>query len=204
MKSIIGYPPLTSKKGIPLLSQNRQFQWFKIPTYIYPVIPASAASMLKKAGHQVFWLDGIAKGWSYQQWLKEVKKINPDLLVMETKTPVIKLHWKIINDLKITRLANSGQENLKLKIVLVGDHVTALPQESLVNSKVDYVLTGGDYDFLLLNLVNHLTKEEKLESGIYYRNKTTRKPFNNNTSFALNETSCHCDPDSVGRSNLFK
>jgi len=34
---------------------------------------------------------------------------------------------------------------------------------------VDYVITGGDYDFLLLNLVQHLEKGTPLEPGIYYR-----------------------------------
>ena len=161
MKIAIGYPPLESGKGTPLLSQNRQFQWFNSPTYIYPVVPATAATMLKNAGYEVFWLDGIAENWTYQEWLSEVKKIKPDLIVMETKTPVVKRHWQIISNIK-HQISN-------IKIVLVGDHVTALPEESMQNSPVDFVLTGGDYDFLLLNLANHLTKGEKLEPGIWYR-----------------------------------
>ena len=171
MKIAIGYPPL-EEKFIPLLSQNRQFQWFHSPTFIYPVVPALAATLLKKEGHEVFWLDGIAEKWSYQQWLNELKKAKPEILVMETKTPVIKKHWKIINQLKQLTI-----DNHQLAIILVGDHVTALPEESFLNSSVDYVLTGGDYDFLLLNLVNHLTKREKLEPGIWYR----EKPKNKNT-----------------------
>jgi len=50
LKIAISYPPLESNKGIPLLSQNRQFQWFKAPTYIYPMVPAYAASLLKENG----------------------------------------------------------------------------------------------------------------------------------------------------------
>jgi radical SAM superfamily enzyme YgiQ (UPF0313 family) len=168
MKIAIAYPPLESSKGVPLLSQNRQFQWFHDPTFIYPVVPAQAATMLEKAGHEVVWLDGIAEGWTYQGWLKKVKKEKPDLVMIETKTPVIKKHWKIIDQIK--KLQTS---NLKPQAVLVGDHVTALPEESFQNSKVDFVLTGGDYDFLLLNLVNHLEKGEKLEPGIWYRSLPT-------------------------------
>ncbi len=171
MKIVIGYPPLESEKGVPLLSQNRQFQWFHHPTYIYPMVPSYAATMLKKAGHEVIWLDGIAEKWSYQKWLEEIKKEKPELIVMETKTPVVKKHWRIIKELK------------PVKTVLVGDHVTALPEESFKKSKVDYVLTGGDYDFLLLNLVNHLTKKEKLELGIYYREG---KKVKNTGQFLLN------------------
>jgi len=161
MKIAIAYPPLESEKGIPFLAQNRQFQWAHDPWYAYPMVPAYAATMLKEAGYDVVWLDGIAREQSYREWLKEIRKEKPDLMMIETKTPVVKRHWKIINQLKT--------QNSKLKTVLVGDHVTALPEESFKKSKVDYVLTGGDYDFLLLNLVNHLTKKEKLEPGIYYR-----------------------------------
>ena len=175
MRIVIGYPPLESKKGVPLLSQNRQFQWFHHPCYIYPMVPAQAATLLKKNKHDVVWLDGIAEKWSYQEWLAEIKKAKPDLIVMETKTPVIKQHWQIINELKI--------KNSKLKIILVGDHVTALPEESFQNSQVDFILTGGDYDFLLLNLVNHLSKGGKLEPGIYYREK---KQIKNTGKFQLN------------------
>ena len=60
MRVAIAYPPLPSDKGVPLLGQNRQFQWFNRPTYIYPVVPALAATQAKKAGHEVAWLDGIA------------------------------------------------------------------------------------------------------------------------------------------------
>ncbi len=179
MKIVIGYPPLESSKGYACLGQNRQFQWVKTPWTAYPIVPAYAATLLKKAGHEVFWLDGIWGGQNYQQWEDELFKIKPDLLVLETKTPVVKRHWKIINQLKVNPLA--GGE--KLKIVLVGDHVTALPKESFENSKVDYILTGGNYDFLLLNLCQHLTKNKKLESGIWYREGSKIK---NTGPFKLN------------------
>ena len=167
MKIAITYPPLEKAKGTPLLSQNRQFQWFHSPTYIYPVVPAYAATLLKKAGYEVAWLDGIAENWTFNQWLRKLKQAAPDLVMIETKTPVVKKHWKIIKKLK--------NVNKKLRVVLVGDHVTALPKESFENSPVDYVLTGGDYDFLLLNLANHLSKGEKLEPGIWYREKNKIK-----------------------------
>ncbi|MBI3558997.1 radical SAM protein, partial [Candidatus Gottesmanbacteria bacterium] len=74
--------------------------------------------------------------------------------------------------------------NCKFQIVLVGDHVTVLPKESLKNCQVDYILTGGNYDFLLLNLVNYLTKKEKLEPGIWSR---TKKGFRSTGQFVLNQ-----------------
>jgi len=174
MKIFICFPPLSSEKGWPTLGQNRQFQYFKEPTYIYPVVPAQAATLLKQAGYEVIWLDCIAEGISYQRFLEIVKEEKPDLIAMEAKTPVIKQEWQIINDLK--KLQTTSHE---LRTVLFGDHVTALPEESFANSSVDFVLTGGDYDFLLLNLCNTLKNSNlssdfcflasDLEPGIWYR-----------------------------------
>jgi radical SAM superfamily enzyme YgiQ (UPF0313 family) len=168
MKISISYPPIISKKGIPLLSQNRQFQYFQSPTYIYPVVPAYAATLLANAGYDVIWDDGIAEEKTYSQWLNDFERSNPDAVMIETKTPVVKKHWSMISDMKEV-LPGS-------KIVLVGDHVTALPQESMEQSKVDFVLTGGDYDFLLLNLVDFLNgKTKRLESGVWYRENGNTK-----------------------------
>jgi radical SAM superfamily enzyme YgiQ (UPF0313 family) len=160
-KVAISYPPLPSPKGVPLLSQNRQFQWFSSPTYIYPVIPASTATLVKKEGLKVLWDDAIATNLTPEAWEKRLLAFKPDVIMIETKTPVIKSHWRLINRLKT--------KNPRLIIVLVGDHVTALPQESLTYSRADYVLAGGDYDFGLLNLVRFLNKTAPLEPGWYYR-----------------------------------
>ncbi|MCL2358311.1 MAG: radical SAM protein [Nitrososphaerota archaeon] len=168
MKIALSYPPIHSEKGVPLLSQNRQFQYFNSPTYIYPVVPAYAATLLANAGHEVIWDDGIAEEKTYSQWLTNLECITPDVIILETKTPVVKKHWAIINDLKDV-LPSS-------KVVLVGDHVTALPLESMEQSKADFILTGGDYDFLSLNLVDFLSeKTPKLEPGIWFRENSIIK-----------------------------
>ncbi len=165
MKISVSYPPLESSKGTPLLSQNRQFQWFSNPTHIYPMVFATAATMLKQNGYEVSWDDGIAEGLTLNQYMNRMTQQNPEMIVIETKTPVVKHHWKIIDQIKSVLP--------KTKLVLVGDHVTALPEESLQQSQVDYVLTGGDYDFLLLNLCNHLHNGEEFEPGIWHRENGT-------------------------------
>ena len=162
LKIIISYPPLRSDKGCPTLGQNRQFQYFKEPTYIYPVVPASAATLLKKNGHEVVWNDCISEGLNWQQFVDFIKKENPDLIAFEAKTPVVKQLWRIVDQVK--------EVIPNVKIVLFGDHVTALSDESMQNSQIDFVITGGDYDFLLANLCSNLDgNKENLESGIWYR-----------------------------------
>ncbi len=183
MKIAIGYPPLITALGVPQISQNRQFQWTvsgPIAYFIYPVVPASAATLLKSKGYEVYWLDGLAQKQTYGEWLGELREKLPDVLVIETKTPVAKKHWEIINNLK--------SDFPKMKIILMGDHVTALPEETMENCQVDFVITGGDYDFLLLNIANFLTGKEKLEPGIWYRKKIPGAKYEicNTGKFKLN------------------
>jgi radical SAM superfamily enzyme YgiQ (UPF0313 family) len=139
------------------------------------MIPSYAATLLKSAGYDVVWDDGIAEEKSYAQWLADLRRSSPDVVVIETKTPVVKRHWRIIDDIK--------EVVPEIKVVLVGDHVTALPRESMENSRVDYVLTGGDYDFLLLNLIEHLEGKIELEPGIWFRKNGRIK---SSGSFRLN------------------
>ena len=157
----ISYPPIETEKGTPLLSQNRQFQYFNEPTYIYPCVPAYGATMLKEAGHEVSWDDGIAERLTLERYFSRMERVQPRLICIETKAPTVKTYWRIIDTLK-DRLPETS-------VALMGDHVTAFPEESLQNSGVDYVIMGGDFDFLMVNLADHLSQGAPLEPGFWYR-----------------------------------
>lgn len=182
MRVSISYPPLENGKGTPLLGQNRQFQWFNSPTYIYPMVPAYAATYLQSKGFDVSWDDGIAEEKTEAEFTEYVKNSDIDVMMLESKTPVIEMHWELIKKYKAMKP--------DMVIVLVGDHVTAFPQESMENSPVDFVLTGGNYDFLLLNVCEMLRDNggkldaSRLDRGIYYRENGEIK---NTGSFVLNQ-----------------
>jgi len=154
MKIVISYFPLpnTEHLGRPQVQANRQFQWFSEPTQIYPTIMAYAATMLKEAGHEVVWLDGLAEGWNWDFFYSQLIYLKPDIILTEVKTPTVKRVWPLIDELK--------KWMPETVIVLCGDHPTALPEESLENCNVDIILTGGDYDFGLLNIVKHLEAKD--------------------------------------------
>lgn len=160
MKIMISFPPLVGK-GCPMLGQNRQFQWFTNPSYIYPMVPASLATLLKINGFDVVWNDGIAENQTPDEFIKNFIKEKPDIVVFETKTPVIRQHWKIIDKLKDIYQGT--------KFVLIGDHITAFPEESFFNSKVDYCVTGGNYDISILALVNFILGKGNPPNGLYMR-----------------------------------
>lgn len=182
MKISIAYPPLENEKGVALLGQNRQFQWFNSPTYIYPMVPAYAATLLQSKGFEVLWNDAIAEEWTAQQFDDYFVRENIDVMMLETKTPVVKMHWELVKKYKSLNPATV--------LVMVGDHVTAFPEETMENCPVDYVLTGGNYDFLLANLCEALRDSNgeidgsKLQPGIYYRENDEVK---NTGAFVLNQ-----------------
>lgn len=161
LRLVVGYPPIPSSKGVALLSQNRQFQYFNAKTYIYPMVPAYAASNAQAHGYEVKWMDGIAAEQTFDEWIAELEAFDPDVLLVETKSPVVKRHWEIIAKLK--------KMYPKLILVWVGDHITFMPAETMDNSPVDFLITGGDYDFVIVNLLDHLSKKTPLEGGVWWR-----------------------------------
>ncbi|MCP4807487.1 MAG: radical SAM protein [Proteobacteria bacterium] len=161
MRVMVTYPPLEGK-GSPMLTQNRQFQWFHEPSYLYPCVPASAATLLDSMGHDVLWNDCIAEQRGWNQFERILTDFKPEVLAMETKSPVIRQHWALTE--RIKKLVPG------VKVVLYGDHIAGNPGETMDKSLVDFCITGGDYDFSLRSIVNHLDKGDALESGITHRN----------------------------------
>lgn len=180
MKVAIAFPPQRQEKG---RSRDRIQIEHQADADSYPMVAASAATLLKAKGYEVAWIDASTEGWSYRKFISVIKRERPDIVAMQATTALVKRHWGVIDDIK----ANFA-DNRYVTTVLMGDHVTALPEESLRNSKVDFVLTGGDFDFLLLNLCSRLGYDNPepslgLEPGIWYRREGE---IRNSGNFKLN------------------
>lgn len=164
MNITIVYPLITCNKKKPLLGQNRQFKFTNSKQInIFPLIPASLATILKKNGNNILWLDAINK--TIPDFDKKLSDFNPNLIFLETKAPLIRRHWEWINFWKL--------KIPDCKFVLFGDHVSFFPEESLQNSNVDYIITGGDYDIIGAKLVAHLQGKEEMPKGIYYKSENS-------------------------------
>jgi anaerobic magnesium-protoporphyrin IX monomethyl ester cyclase len=146
-KVIFAVPPVSLVKGTPCCTQNRQFQWFKDPTFIYPIIPAISMTMLAQKGHQIFWLDAVAEGMNEVEFGKLLIQSAPDYIVFECPTPLIARYKEIIQGIK-DHMPN-------VKTILCGDHVTALPQDS--NAHI--TIQGGKWHYEVFEKV-HGTKWE--------------------------------------------
>lgn len=161
MKILITYPRIKTNKGIAMVTQNRQFQWLTLPSCLFPLVSASAATLLQHNGFDVVWKDAVIERMSHEDLMVFLQKTRPDLIMLEGKTPIIRRLWEIIAEIK-TLLP-------QVCVVVTGDHVTAFPEETMLHSPADFVLTGGDYDFLLLNVCRHIEQGVPLEPGIYFR-----------------------------------
>ena len=168
MKISISYPPILNDAGQKaMVSQNRNVQFFKKPTYLLPVIQAQAATKLKKNGFDVVWDDGNAEQKSFDDWLKNLIKMEPDIVLLEGTTPVMKFLWDLSFKIK---------DSLPHTILIIcGYHAMRQPQETLLNSKFDIVLKSTNLDFVLLELCIEIQSNNLNYNFLKTRGVTFRK-----------------------------
>ncbi len=153
MKVAISYPPIVNERGqVAMVSQNRNVQYFKTPTYLMPVIHAQAATWLRDIGCDVRWDDGNAQLKTFDEWYAGLVAWNPDVVVFESTTPVMKFYWKLIDRLK--------GDLPKTIVIMTGYHSMRKPDETLEASKADIVLLSNHVDFVLHNLIPFIEKNE--------------------------------------------
>jgi radical SAM superfamily enzyme YgiQ (UPF0313 family) len=168
MKIAISFPPIVNSLGQKaMISQNRNVQYFSVPTYLLGVTHAQAATLLKKRGHEVYWDDGNAQLKDYKTWFDDLIKFSPDIIVFESTTPIMHFMWETINKIK-SKLKNS-------LIIMTGYHSMRKPEETLNNSLTDIVILSNHVDFVLDKLMDDLKVSnfsiKKLScDGIAYKN----------------------------------
>lgn len=139
-------PPIKSKEGMQAqATQNRQYQFFKDPTFIYPVIPAIFSTMIIQSNNEFMWLDSVAEGINEVEFSNILIQMKPDYMVFEANTMLINRYIEIINGIK---------ENLpNIKIILCGEHVTACPEEVKSKCKADYFIHGGKWYYEVFKII---------------------------------------------------
>ncbi len=99
---------------------------------------AYAAAVLERAGHDVRLYDFPAMGWDKKKLAEVVQAENPDAVVLDSTTP------SIFSDIECARIV---KDHSRAKVVMVGPHASALPEETLelAAGAVDIVCIG-EYD----------------------------------------------------------
>jgi len=149
MKIAISYPPIVNKDGQKaMVSQNRNVQFFKKPTYLLPVVQGQAATWLKNLGYEIYWDDGNSQLKTFEKWYMDLLNEKPDVVVFESTTPVMKFYWGLIDKLKLA-LPNCI-------IIMTGYHSMRQPEETLSKSSADIVLRSNHIDFVLRKLIPYI------------------------------------------------
>lgn len=139
----------------------------KSDTLYYPKWLCMAAAYAEKNGHEIYVYDAPAEETDIIQTIDKIKKFSPSLVVIDTSTP------SCINDY----LVNDEIKNqLNLRTILVGRHVSALPEHALENSTADFVALK-EYEKTISELALSLEKgiDPSNIKGIAYREFSTSK-----------------------------
>lgn len=145
----------------------------KSGTLYYPMWLAYATGILEKNGFNAKLIDAPARGYDIEFIQEKVRKHNPHLVVVDTSTPSIK------NDIRVAESIKSI--NPDSFVMLVGRHVSALPEETAnMSSQIDGVAIG-EYDYIVRNLAVTLRDNAPLSEvkGLLWRNRDTNELVKN-------------------------
>lgn len=119
----------------------------------FPFYLAYSANVLRDRGYDVQVIDGVALNLADEEFIKKVKQIVPDVLVIETTTHAANY------DIQLSEKIKSILP--KTKIVFTGPHVTVFAREILSENKAIDFITLGEYELTLADLVDRLAKKSE-------------------------------------------
>jgi len=160
VKVLLINPPYLKKFSRP----QRSPAVTKSGTLYFPMWLAYATGVLEQKGFEVDLIDAPADNFSIENIIEKTGTFQPNLIVLDTSTP------SIDNDITVAR---------KLKetcpgafIILVGTHVSALPEEVLNKDTCIDAIARNEYDYTLPDLAKTLSEKGDLKNvqGISYRN----------------------------------
>ena len=133
----------------------------KSDTLYYPKWLCYGAAYAEKCNHEIDVVDAPAWELSYEQTLERLKKFSPEMVVVDTSTPSCLNDYEVANRIKI---------DLDIPVVLVGRHVSAMPEHALDRCDCDFVCLR-EYEKTVVQIAEYFSgnieKEEIL--GVAYK-----------------------------------
>ncbi|MBF0368615.1 MAG: radical SAM protein [Magnetococcales bacterium] len=126
----------------------------KSGTLYFPLWLCSAAALAEAKGHEIDVIDAPADDHDLDYVLQRIDKLGPGLIVVDTSTP------SIYNDADICKTLKEKVPGVL--ILMVGTHVSALPEESLVLSDAIDAIAVGEYDETVLDVARVAAGEMSL------------------------------------------
>ncbi|MDD5594906.1 MAG: radical SAM protein [Candidatus Omnitrophica bacterium] len=152
MEVLIINPPIPGK--IKYIREGRCEQRLSSFQYMMPPISlVSIAALLEKNGFRVKVLECIGKNLQFKDVEKEIAEFKPGLLIINFSTATY------FNDLKFAGLVRNLTS---AHLTAIGVHVSALPQETLTQSRLDSVVRG-EPETACLDLAQAILQRKGLE-----------------------------------------
>ncbi|MFA5858333.1 MAG: radical SAM protein [Elusimicrobiota bacterium] len=125
---------------------------------------AYATAVLEQAGVEVKLYDFPAMDWGKDKLRELIKNEQPEFVVLDATTP------SIYSDIECAKIVK--EESAGVKVIMVGPHVSSLPEDTLKISDgmVDMVVIG-EYDYAVRDCVLKYPNLNEVQ-GICYRNGT--------------------------------
>lgn len=163
MKILLLNPPFLPR----YTRQSRSPCVSKGGTFYYPYFLSYACGALESNGFEgdVKLVDAVANDWSHEQTINFVKKLKPDLVVLDTSTP------SIYNDVNFATKVKKVLPGCHIN--LVGTHPTRRTEETFAMSRAIDSICRGEYDFTLVELAQALENGKSLKKikGLSFREK---------------------------------
>jgi len=122
---------------------------------------AYTTAVLEKAKLEVKLYDLVAEKKD-KNYLKELaKKMRPDFVVLDSTTP------SIYSDIECAKIF---KENSKAKVIMVGPHISACPEETLklAEGAID-VACIGEYDYTVKEVIENFNHLNNVKGIAYYK-----------------------------------
>jgi anaerobic magnesium-protoporphyrin IX monomethyl ester cyclase len=126
----------------------------KSGTLYYPMWLSYAAGFAEQGGHEIDLLDAPADDLDRTAVIQKVSTFGAQLAVVETSTP------SIVNDVQFCEELKKTHPGLF--VVLVGTHVSALPEESLNLSHEINAIAIGEFDQTISDIADSLASSGTL------------------------------------------
>lgn len=136
----------------------------KSRTLYYPKWLAHAAGVAIKEGHEVDFIDAPAAPFDTKYVIDRMRSKNIEAVVVETSTP------SIINDIEVVEEIHAALPNVHM--MMVGRHVSALPNETFEQTPSLKVIALREYDYTVRDWLAALESGASLDSvaGLMWKN----------------------------------
>jgi len=123
---------------------------------------AYCTAVLERDGFDVQLYDFPARNWDKNKLRELIKQKQPDFVILDSTTP------SIFSDIECACVC---KESSKAKIIMVGPHVSALPQQTLelAGGVVD-VGVIGEYDYTVSEVIKNISNLSSVPGIAYWNN----------------------------------